>query len=524
MFNKMKTILLLFLLFPFLLYSQTPKEWQHLDPEKDNVLGISTFKAYDLLKGKKSVPVVVAIIDNGADIAHEDLKGQFWVNRGEIPGNGIDDDKNGFIDDINGWNFLGNAKGQNIKRDQTELTRIYAGLSKKYHDSLNVDILKTDSCEYSYFQKIKGLYEKSVSEKKAEIEIYQKMLKNYLNADSLVKPLFPGRKYTQLDLFKLKDSSKRIISARNYLLDIYSYELDSAKLAGSIANNQEDLKTRLNPEFNIRKEIIGDDPEDITDSIYGNNMVNAQNPYHGTGMAGTVAALYNNKGINGVAKNVRLMILRALPNGDENDKDIALAIKYAVRNKADIISCSFGKSYSRHPEFVQQAIKEAEEAGILIVHAAGNDGRNNDSIPTYPTGYYTNGKRANNWLSVGASTEDDKSGLVAYFSNYGKNSVDVFAPGYEIPSCALGNKYDLSSGTSTAAPVVSGIAAVIKSYFPKLKATEIKDIIMKSVYIPKTKIVKLPGYANRMVDFNELSVSGGIVNLYKAILYAKSKY
>jgi cell wall-associated protease len=518
-----KVTFILICLFPFLVLSQTQKEWEHLDPEKDNMLGISTFRAYELLNGKKSNTVVVAIIDNGADLSHEDLLGQFWVNPGEIPGNGIDDDKNGYIDDIHGWNFLGNQKGENIKRENTELTRIYSKLRQKFGNLSDSLIRKKEVVGYNKYLKIKGLYDKSVLDKKSELLGYQILLSKCLIADSLVKDYFKSNSYTQLNLLQLKDTSLKIISSRDLLLDLFSYDLDVQKLSGMVKNCQNDLETRLNPDYNIRNEIIGDNPDDLNDSIYGNNMVDAQNPYHGTGMAGTIAALYNDIGINGVVKNVKLMILRVLPNGDENDKDVALAIKYAVSNKADIISCSFGKSYSMHPEFVEQAIKIAEKAGVLIVHAAGNDGRNNDSIPTYPTGYYSSGERASNWINVGASTSIDNQGIVAYFSNYGKKSVDVFAPGYEVPSCALGNKYDLSSGTSTAAPVVAGVAAVLKAYFPKLSDIEIKDIIIESAYIPKTTRVKLLGSGKDYSNFKDLSVSGGIVNLYNAIIVAQKK-
>jgi subtilisin family serine protease len=523
-FLIMKIFLILIYLLPYLLFSQTLKEWQHLDPEKDKVLGISTIRAYDFLKNKKSKPVIVAVIDNGADIGHEDLKGRFWVNHGEIPGNGIDDDKNGYIDDIHGWNFLGNKKGENIKRDQTELTRIYANLINKYNDSASIQNLQKDSSQYLYHKKIKSAYLTTVSDKKKEISIYENLLKRFLNADSVIKLKFPSGEYSQLDLFRLNDSSAHVLSARNFLLDMYASEIDKQKLLSYIKNCNDDLTTRLNPQFNIRQQIIGDNPDDLQDNVYGNNIVDAQSPYHGTGVSGTIAALYNELGVTGVAKNVKIMVLRILPNGDESDKDVALAIKYAVKNKADIINCSFGKSYSMHPEFVIQAIKEAENAGVLIVHAAGNDGRNNDSIITYPTGFYADGKRAANWICVGASTSEDNKGIVAYFSNYGKKSVDVFAPGYDIPSCALGNKYDVSSGTSTAAPIVSGVAAVLKSYFPKLKANEIKEIILKSAYKPKNQIVKLPGNNNKIANFKNISVSGGIVNLYNAVILAKTEY
>ena len=506
-----------------MLKGQVKPEWQHLDPEMDGVLGISTFKAYDLLKDKKADTVIIAVIDNGAELTHEDLQGQFWNNPGEIAGNGLDDDKNGYIDDIHGWNFLGNNKGQNIKRETTELTRIYGNFIKRFGEYPGISDFKNDSTVYKKYLEFKKRYEKSVNEKNDEIHLYQNILAKYLYADSVIKHYLKLETYTQLDLFGIKDSVKLIVESRNFLLDIYSADLTIQKIKSIIQNNLEDLKTRLNPEFSVRQEIIGDNPEDINDDDYGNNMVDAQGPYHGTGVAGTIAALWNGKGINGVARHVKLMILRVLPNGDERDKDVALAIRYAVKNRAQIINCSFGKSYSSNPEFVIHAIRAAEENNVLIVHAAGNDGRNNDSIPTYPTGYYSKGKRAGNWISVGATNARDNSGILAYFSNYGKESVDVFAPGVDIPSCALGSKYDQASGTSTAAPIVSGIAAVLKSYFPKLTAIQIKNIIVESVYIPKTSMVKLPGNRNTLVFFRDLSVSGGIANLEKAIQLALQK-
>ncbi len=286
---------------------------------------------------------------------------------------------------------------------------------------------------------------------------------------------------------------------------------------------EKDIETRLNPSFNVREEIIGDNPANLSDSIYGNNMVDAMSPYHGTGVAGTVGALWDSTGVNGIAKNVKLMILRVLPNGDERDKDIALAIRYAIQNGADIINCSFGKQYSSYPEFVQEAIKEAETADVLIVHAAGNDSKNNDSIPTYPTGYYQDGSRANNWLSVGASGSKDDESMVAFFSNFGKKTVDVFAPGMDIKSCVLGSKYEWASGTSAAAPMVAGIAAVLKSYYPNLSAKQLKEVIMLSCYQSKAKKVYLPG-SKKLVNFKDLSVSGGIVNLYRAILLVEKRY
>lgn len=517
-------IIVLLLLLPNLLFAQVPDNWQHLDPEKDSVLGVSTFRAYDYLKGRKSNTVIVAIIDNGVDIGHADLQGQFWTNPDEIPDNGVDDDKNGYIDDMIGWNFLGNQKGQNIKRETTELTRIYSKLKEKYAGREGMFFGQKDSLEFAYYQNIKKQFESELKKKHEEIDFYQLLLLNYKRADQLLKEGLNKQNYTLAELREYSPAEKMQKSARNFMLEMQVNQLDVVKIQGIISNLDQDLETRLNPAFSVRQEIIGDDPGDLNDSIYGNNMVWAQSPYHGTGVAGTIGALWNNFGVKGVSLNVKLMILRVLPNGDERDKDVALAIRYAVREGASIINASFGKLYTSHPEFVQQAIREAENEGVLIVHAAGNDGKNNDSIPTYPTGYYADGKRAGNWLSVGATSAKDDENLVAFFSNYGKNSVDIFAPGVDIESCVPGNKYEPASGTSVAAPVVAGIAAVLKSYFPKLQANELKEIILQSAYHPVAEKVLLPGDEKKLVPFRSLSKSGGIANLYRAILLAEEKH
>ncbi|NJO89957.1 MAG: S8 family serine peptidase [Chloroflexia bacterium] len=486
-------------------------------------MGVSTYRAYEFLKGRESKTVIVAILDNGAEFTHEDLQGQYWINEDEISGNGIDDDNNGYIDDIHGWNFLGNQKGENIKRETTELTRIFARLREKYA-SRGLSVLnKEDSLEYVYYQDIKDTYEKEIQKKNDDIRFYKFLIANYKSAFTLLTEYFGHSNFNMDSILSVNSTNTSLAAAKKFMLGAIELKFDDKSLEGIVKNMEQDFETRLNPFFNVREEIVGDDPADLSDSIYGNNMVNAMSPYHGTGVAGTVAALWNESKVSGIVKNVKLMILRVLPNGDERDKDVALAIKYAVRNGADIINCSFGKMYSSHPEFVQHAIKEAERAGVLIVHAAGNDSKNNDSIPTYPTGCYQDGSRAKNWLSVGATGMRENEMMIAQFSNYGKSTVDVFAPGVDIKSCALGSKYDWASGTSTAAPVVAGIAAVLKSYFPKLKAEWLKEIIIQSVYKPKIKQVYLPS-TKRFVSFENLSVSGGIVNLYKAILLAESKY
>ncbi|MFN8258463.1 MAG: S8 family serine peptidase [Bacteroidales bacterium] len=510
-----------FCLAGIMVYSQHYAGWQHLDPETDSTLGISTYRAFEYLKNKiPGKEVIVAVIDNGADISHSDLQGQIWVNKGEIAGNGIDDDKNGYIDDINGWNFLGNAKGENIKRETIELTRLYRKYSTEFKDKDTLKLRETEITDFEKYRKVKAVYLKNVKDKKEEIKFYEMLVDAAKISDKRLKSYLKKDSYSIDDLKLINDTAsligKTAIFMEGLLKDGYTIQ----KLESILNNNRQDLETRLNPEFNPRKSIIGDNPDEMKYTGYGNNQVNAQGPAHGTGVASIIGALNNDFGIDGVARKVKLMIIRILPNGDEYDKDVALAILYAIKNKAEIINCSFGKLWSANPEFVEIAMKEAEKNGVLIVHAAGNDGFNNDSINTYPTGVYSNGKRAGNWLNVGASTQKDNEKLVAWFSNYGRKTVDVFAPGYEIYNAILGNSYASEGGTSIAAPVVAGMAAVLKSYFPALTAEQIKKIIIKSAYIPSTKEIMV---RKTKLKFAEMSVSGGIANLYRAVLFAEQE-
>ncbi len=510
---------------PLLSFSQLDSSWHHLDPEKDNVLGISTKRAYEYLKNRKPDTVIVAVIDNGAELTHDDLKEVFWINKGEIKDNGIDDEKNGYIDDIHGWNFLGNANGKNLKRETIGLTRMYSHLNKKYRKKDLKDIEQSDVEEYKKYQLIKKEYKEKIKKKNEDIAFYKQILSNYLDVDKILRKHLKKSDYYDKDVRQIKKAKNNVLLAKEYWLKLYDNGFTKKSLETRIKNLKKDLETRLNPKYKNREEIVGDKPDDLTDTNYGNNMVNARSPYHGTGVAGVVGAVNNDFGIDGVAKHVKLMILRVVPNGDERDKDVALAIKYAVRNGADIINCSFAKKHSLHPDFVVEAIKEAERKGVLIIVAAGNSGTNNDEIPYYPNGLLEKNIKADNYLTVGASLPDDNEKLVAFFSNYGKKTVDVFAPGYMIKNCATGNKYDMGSGTSIAAPVVAGMAAVLKSYFPHLKAKALKEIILRSVYIPQTKKVILPGdKADTRGDFSNLSVSGGIVNLYKAVLLVEKDY
>lgn len=246
---------------------------------------------------------------------------------------------------------------------------------------------------------------------------------------------------------------------------------------------------------------------------------------HGTHVAGIIGAIRGNKlGADGVADNVLLMSLRAVPNGDEQDKDIALAIRYAADNGAQVINMSFGKSYSPNQKEVYEAILYAESKGVLLIHAAGNDAENVDKEPNFPTSMYSfQTKPFDNYLTIGASTNEPKSKLVASFSNYGQKGVDVFAPGYQIYNSVPQSDYKVLQGTSMAAPMVAGVAALLKSYFPSLTMKQIKDVILQSstsykgvkVVIPAEK--ELTDGGDNLVDFATLSTAGGVVNVYNAV-------
>ncbi len=504
-------------------HAQEHPGWHHLSPEYEHILGVGTNRAYELLKDKKPDTVIVAILDNGAEITHEDLQEVIWTNPKEIPGNNMDDDHNGYIDDMHGWNFLGNEKGKNLKHETTGLTRLYSVLKKKYRKQDSNSVI--DKEEYYSYLKIKKEFENEIQIKKDNLETIQTFIKSYHHADKIIRKELNTDTYTLKDLLALDTQSNKLKDAKEQMLNFYLHKLTPERANSEAEKINTELLTRLNTKYKGRKKFVGDNPDDINDSIYGNNQVNTCGPYHGTGIASIVGAAHNEIGIDGIATPIKLMILRIVPNGDERDKDIALAIRYAVRNGASIINCSFAKRYAMHYEFVQEAIEEAEEVGVLIIHAAGNDGINMDEIPFYPTGIKKNGEKANNWITVGASRAIEDQHLPAFFSNYGKKSVDVFAPGFEIGTCTLKNGYGTSSGTSSAAPIVSGIAAVLKAFYPYLNAAQIKEIILRSAYRPKVEKVYQPGSNNKLfTTFSQLCVSGGIANLYNAISLVETEY
>jgi subtilisin family serine protease len=298
-----------------------------------------------------------------------------------------------------------------------------------------------------------------------------------------------------------------------YIIDHNSEVCDSYKTA---------MEYGYNLDFDPRS-IVGDNYAVLNEKGYGNNNVKGSVPVHGTHVAGIIAANRKNEiGIKGIADNVKIMAIRAVPNGDERDKDIANAIRYAVDNGAHIVNMSFGKDYSPQKEYVDQAVKYAEQKNVLLIHAAGNDNDDNDSKPSYPNRFYNDGKEAKNWIEVGASSWGADESLTAEFSNYGKKSVDFFAPGVEIYSTTPNNTYKEQNGTSMASPAVTGVAALLMSYFPELTAVQVKDILRESTRKFDNLNVLKPGSTTEKVTLKELSISGGLVNAYEAVKLAIS--
>jgi len=324
------------------------------------------------------------------------------------------------------------------------------------------------------------------------------------------------------NLSALKSEDPDITKAINFQKYAIANQITPSAIKEAYEHFEKAIKYGINTEFNPRESIIGDDPTVIDGKVYGSNNVGGQGSSHGTHVAGLVGALRNNGiGMNGVANNVKLMIIRAVPDGDERDKDVALAIRYAVDNGAKIINMSFGKSYSPEKYLVDEAVKYADEKGVLLVHAAGNDNNDLDIAENYPSPNYLDGGRAVNWLTVGASAMEKNENLPASFSNYGKKEVDIFSPGHMVYSTVLNGEYQLNSGTSMAAPVCSGVAALVWSYYPDFTATQIKDILMKSVNNQKKLKVIVPGTENTKKKFSELCVTGGVVNAYNALKLAE---
>ena len=502
------------------------KAWAGSDLVTDTIPGMSVQKAYDeIIKDFQGKTVIVGVVDSGVDIEHEDLKNVIWTNEDEIPGNGIDDDKNGYVDDIHGWNFLGNTIEENL-----EYVRILKNLKPKYDGKDASDIAEANKEEFELYEKAQKEYDEEYSEISRNVNYYNQLSQQIASARAAVSEKLGKEDFTKEELMAMEAEETSLQQQKGLLLNIMNNggeDLDevASQLQGGIDYYQGRLDSHLNLELEGRK--TGDNPDDLTDTNYGNNDVDGPDPEkadakHGTHVAGIIAAERNNGiGMNGVARNIKIMAVRAVPDGDEYDKDIALGIRYAVDNGAKVINTSFGKYYSTHPEWVIDAIKYAAKKDVLIVNAAGNDALDMDATRIYPNDQTpdNNEEIADNFLTVGASNFDYGSDLVARFSNYGQTNVDVFAPGTKIWSTTPNDEYEFLQGTSMASPAVAGVAAMIRSLYPKLSAAEVKDILMKSG-LASPQEVMVGGNSDDIRPFAELSVSGRMVNMYNALIMA----
>ncbi|PSR10613.1 MAG: peptidase S8 [Bacteroidetes bacterium] len=501
----------------------TPKNWPQLDLTKDGFPGMSTDKAYaELLAGKGGQTVIVAIIDSGVDAEHEDLADIMWVNKNEIPGNGIDDDQNGYIDDIHGWNFIGGKDGQNINAENLEIIRMYRQYKTRFDGVDVAKLSKSARKDYNQFKE----YEKTIEEKRSSLEpnalLYGRTLEMM---DDLVEAIGkkPGN-IKQADVEKHVEDAGNVGKAAQFMNGILDKGEDFADVYGQVKGAAdyfgESYNFNWNPEYDARA-IVGDDPANLNDRNYGNNDVEGPDARHGTHVAGIVAAIRGNGiGMDGVASNVRIMSVRAVPNGDERDKDVANAIRYAVDNGATVINMSFGKGESPYKAAVDDAVRYARSKDVLLVHAAGNDGKENQFDNNYPNDKFAKKgflkpKYADNWIEIGAMGPANDENLTADFSNWSADKVDVFAPGVEIYSTVPNNEYEDLQGTSMAAPMVAGLAALLRSYFPDLTAEQVKQIIMDSSVKPQ-QMVNVPGEDGK-ATLSKLSVSGGIANTFRAV-------
>ncbi len=504
------------------------ESWSALDLVQDTIPGMSVNRAYqELIKDFKGETVTVAVVDSGIDIEHEDLKDVVWVNEDEIPGNNIDDDKNGYVDDVYGWNFLGDIVEENLEK-----TRIVRDLKSKYEGQKAEDVSAENEAEYEMYMKAKAEYDEGYNKAKQNSEYYKGLISQVEMAQQNLTDSLQGKALSIENLKALETSDAALSQQKMFMLNIMNNvgeDISAAleQLQGGVDYFQTQLDSHYNLDLNARAEKLGDNPDDWSTKYYGNNQVSGPDPKkadarHGTHVAGIIAATRDNGvGMNGAASNVKIMTVRAVPDGDEYDKDIALALRYAVDNGAKVINTSFGKYFSPHTTWVNEAIQYAAENDVLIVNAAGNEGIDLDENRVYPNDQWPEQPQeiANNFINVGSITPSYSDKMVSSFSNYGKDNVDVFAPGSAIYSTTPLDKYAFLQGTSMASPNVAGVAAMIRSLYPKLTAEQVKEAIVNSGLSSEITVI-VGGNPEDKRSFNTLSKSGKMVNMYNALIYA----
>ena len=512
-----------------------PENWFNLSPV-DGAEGMRTEETYKTFGMPASEDIVVAVIDSGVDVNHEDLQGRIWVNADEVANDGIDNDNNGYIDDVFGWNFIGGKDGMaTIVKDETlanglrlekgnPAAQISADTLEVTRELVRMKKLKAKveelgesltPAQAEYLAKV----EKEVSEgfegAKQVLETYEGHLRNYKASEEVLKSV--GVSTMTVEAVRAVQSEDQVVlKAKQIMLSLLSRNITIVRINRILDAYGSRVKFYYNENFNPRT-IVGDNYANADERFYGNNDVIGPDSHHGTHVSGIIAAVRDNSlGIKGVATNVKIMAVRVVPDGDERDKDVANGIRYAVDNGAKVINMSFGKPLSPYKRVVDEAVKYAESKGVLLVHAAGNDNKDNDLIPSYPMRTHRKEARdMNNWLEIGANSFEKGLSLPATFSNFGKKTVDFFAPGVDILSTVPDNKYDTYSGTSMATPAAAGVAALLLSYDPSMDADALKALMIDTARrYPKLK-VNQPG-STTPVLFSSLSTYGSIVDAFEA--------
>ena len=519
--------------------------WHYKDFSIDSIPGISLNKWYSVNKNKKAKQkqIIVAVIDMQIDLNHEDLKNQIWVNKKEIPDNNIDDDHNGYVDDINGWNFIGHENNAYNVYSNFEYVRIVRDWKSQFEEVTESEIKPEDLYKFKQYHRAKKI-------KKNYTAFYENWYKNlnfpyevFKESKDTLKKYFKDENYTIVDMRKLytekkvndktyheriRDQDKDLGALLDYMISNYETKITSFEDFENRRSQLDSiLKKDLDENYNDRKFI--NKYKGIFEKGYGNNNVSEKTNNlpslndHGTMVSGIVAATRaNGIGVNGFHNNIKIMPIVTSCSGDEHDYDIANAIYYAVDNGAKVINMSFSKWFSLHESVVAEAIKYAEAHNVLIVHSTGNDSLKADTFPIFPSDYSYEKKDefVANFINVGSVSNKIDENLVTYSSGYGKINVDIFAPGDNIYTCFPGNKYDFDGGTSFSTPMVSGTAALIWLYYPKLTAKQVKEIILDSSTKYDLEII-LPGTEDKKVKFSELSKSGGVLNVYNAMKLAE---
>jgi subtilisin family serine protease len=500
--------------------TEAPRDWQLLDASTDRVVGTGARRAErELLAGKQPRrTVVVAVLDGGIDTAHVGLKANLWSNPKEIAGNGKDDDSNGYADDVRGWNFIGGPAGKSVQYDALEVTRLYVRCTRPANGGATAALPAPDAATC---KRATEEFQKEQTETRGMSQQIQQIATVLTQVTDVLRQATGADSLTRANVTAFQPTSAQTQQAKAMWLRLADAGITPKEIEQAKEDVESKLEYGLNPSFDPRS-IVGDDYANTSERRYGNADVMGPDAKHGTHVAGIIGGVRGTSGgIDGLATNVKLMMVRTVPDGDERDKDVANAIRYAVDNGAHIINMSFGKGFSPEKAVVDEAVKYADSKGVLLVHAAGNDGENLAEKPSFPTPAYVGGGRPNNWIEVGASSWKVLDSLAAPFSNYGKAQVDVFAPGVDILSTVPGGGYERQSGTSMAAPVVSGVAALLMSYYPNLSAADVKRILLDSATRYADRSVVRPGEGGGKVPFGTLSATGGVVNAYAAVKLAE---